>query len=295
MGGGRDARGALIYIRRNGIYYRRDGKSINHKNNSTKNAGRFIQTLGYNEIEKRSKEIESTHQYKSEFSRKIRDSKTIEELLNVVYEKYGKNDDPYQYLVLRARNFEMVKRVLVTVNELEEQYPFTKGFIYDFGAVTDDNIAGFSMSSGTLRLSSDWNEYNSPNLYSPPIRAESIPNTTPESIIAHEFGHVLQARIFHKQHPNLFTNGKFNPPDANTGNDMIKEYVFGKFMIEIEKSVLKNLNMSFYEAHTNISNYARDNGVMEAFADAFADVYANGDNASVVSKAYTKALIEAAK
>ena len=271
------------------------GGSARFRTSRTKNINRFSKTLSDEEIKIRSAEIRASHKYTSDFSQKIRDAKTIDELMQAVYEKYGKSDDEFPYVVLRARNMEMVKRVLVTLDELENEYPFAKGIIYNFGSASNDSLAGFTLSSGKLGLSIDWNDEDSPSLYSGKIRGDSIPNTTPESIIAHEFGHAIQARIFQKLHPDLFTNGKYSPPNNEIGNKMILEYRNGKFMMEVEKKVLKKLNIGFYEAHSRISNYARDEGVMEAFSEAFSDVYANGENASAVSKAYVQALLEAAR
>ncbi len=83
---------------------------------------------------------------------------------------------------------------------------------------------------------------------------------------------------------------------------VIEDIKNGRGLANLEKRAVETLGYKQPAAvRGKISEYAKDakryggNPINESFAEAFADVYSNGDNASDVSKAYVKTLVEGAQ
>lgn len=290
MGGGRTKEGTPIYRRINGRYtrivpYKTD--SIFRKtfdSGNTEHSERFRQRIN---------EAKSIHRYDTEFSIKIRDAKNATELQKILFEKHGYQNNKFAYLGFLAKNIEMVKRALVTIDELENKFPFTKGIIVDYGA-DNENLASFLLHTGRLSLGKEWNEEDDFRLYNGTSRFLIHPNATPESFIAHEFAHAIEAKIMHKKYPNAFQDGKLNPDNFRLYNKIAKEWQTGSHLVKVQEKALQKLGITVEEAYPLISGYAVKKGIADAFAEAFADVYANGDNASEVSKVFTEELLAAA-
>ncbi len=312
MGGGRDKNGVPLYYRRNGVYIRRDGTPINDRNkviditeklvieksrdsdrekfinSEVERAREFLSMMDamdeFNEKEIRENAgIRWDKEHKSlSIPEKIQYSETKDELLKVLREAYGERNVTDSFV--RDNDLKMVKRALATINELENKYPFMKGKITRFierheamGASLDENTenAGASMyPDGSFALNKNYWSYDNPELYDGSERGFHPPNQTPESTIAHEFGHAML---------NYYTDLTLEHPVSDPANKNIE-------MIALRSLPMKMRMELQNDVRGQISEYA-EYSKGEAFAEAMADVYANGKNASVVSHAYVNTLI----
>ena len=236
------------------------------------------------------------------FRDKVNGAKTNEELLSVLQEQYGSEN--VQKGFVTQHDVRMTKRALNTILELEDRYPFMKGAISGFHVVVDpfggvaaEVESSFSPLTGdskhTLGIGKDFATNENPKLYSGNERELHPPNMTPEAIIAHEFGHALCCYLLGKKLQDARKKGLLD--SLNMLDDIKKRQTLG----QLEKQAMKSIGYkkSLPNFRAEISKYASDAMLYggkptdESFAEAFSDVYANGDNASSVSKAYVKVLL----
>ena len=241
-----------------------------------------------------------TPQEKS-FKDKVNDAQTKEDLLSVLNEKYSFVAPG----AVTRNDIDMVKRVVTTLEELEEQYPFMKGYINGFEfTVAPGNTAAmharYNANDGLLgqnfMFGSGWDVKDNPKMYTGNERGFAPPNQTPESIVAHEFGHAIGNVILGKMVEKARDKGFF---DAMF---LLQDIKKGKGLENLEKRAVASLGYKQPAAvRGKISGYAKyakrygSQPTNESFAEAFADVYSNGDNASDVSKAYVNVLLEEAR
>lgn len=260
MGGGRTAEGVAIYKRVN---------------------GKYIRQAPYKKQKEKS------------FSDKVDEATTKLELFEVLKGKYERKW--IRRDVVFKNDFELVKKVVKTVDELESRYPFMKGYVKGLG-ITEKGVAEFY--DGILKLNPTYWDRDNDHLHTEPTSTYHPPNMTPEGMIAHEFGHAIQEYLMNKK------------LEATEGH-LIEEYEFweklraGEALDDVEAIALKSLGMSVDEARGGISEYAKaprskfkatkQSSMYESFAEAFADVFTNGDKASKESKAYVNALISEAE
>ena len=279
MGGGRDKSGTAIYRRRNGVYERLDGQPINHR-------------------------VKTQPEEKS-FRDKINETSNYAEFIDVMRERYGRDPNIVRYSFARQNNLQMLKRVMNTIDDLEEKYPFMKGYIKGFRNIDDFKskaMAGMD-DEGNLYLNPNyWSENNNQYLYSmeKDVRGVHPPNMSPESIIAHEFGHAVHGYLMEKM-----ADWANNAPVSEMlkAADVWAGLIDGTALEYIERKALNSLGLthSLSMGRFKISKYAYGakssggNPSYEAFAEAFADVYANGEKAGDVSKAYVQALLDEIK
>ena len=270
MGGGRTVEGAAIYRRVNGQYVRQ----VPYKNQPKEKS----------------------------FRDKVKEAKTKNEIWALVTDKYGTKG--VMRSTLMKSDLELYKRVVTTLDELEEQYPFMKGFVKGIRSrvtavasmdLTDDSDGAY------LKLNTSVWAADNARLHSmdPNERGYHPPHTSPESIIAHEFGHAIQHYITIRKKAEAERTG------------IMAEYEFwqklqaGTVLDDVENKALRSLDMDANTARGGISGYAQSpddkyhdtntSPQYESFSEALADVYANGNNASRESKAYVQALIAEAE
>ena len=266
MGGGRSKDGTPVYYRRGGRYFRWDEKEIKRKEK---------------------KEPEKS------FRDRVNEAKTNAELLSVLREKYETTDD-----FVEKNDIEKIKRVVSTLEEMQERYPILGNFIKrlsesKIGIASMDNYGNLTINSNYYGLtghSSGWYQKT---------RGWWPPNASPESMIAHEFGHAMH---------NAFFNKLMRQPGTLSDFDkLFKQKNTGGYLRDIEKAVMKKVGVKtkreLYRQISGYSSYAEDHkstkgniirvGVFEAIAESFADVYSNGDNASPASKAFVEELVNA--
>lgn len=212
------------------------------------------------------------------FKDRINDTQTKEEFASVMRERYGNkavSDD-----FINRTELSMAKRVMGVISDLEARYPFMEGFIKKFD-IRNDAIAAMRQD-GTLTLNPVfWEMKDNPVLYE---SSYNTPNSTPEATIAHEFGHAI-----HNYYFNWMREGNLTFLELSK---LYKKRLSGEFLNDVWKLAKKKAHVKSKDALlSGISRYAKTN-VMEGFAEAFADVYSNGDNASNNSKAYVEAMFE---
>ncbi len=253
------------------------------------------------ELERRRQEALETERQKRQaakqpptksFRDKLNEVQTRDELKSVLYEKYSPERFDDKFL---KKNVNMLKRVMNTLDELEDRYPEMKGKVQAFKSYTGKAQGKMSLF-GDLTLNAKWNKEDDPELYDD-FNGWHPKNTTPEAIVAHEFAHAIQARILEKYYPDAFINGRLNPMTPimdrlNLGGD----WNTGQYLRPIQERAMARLGYTSFrgasvvQATSQISRYATKN-IFEAFSEAFADVYSNGDNASEASKAFTEEMI----
>ena len=242
-------------------------------------------------------EKEKRHPKEKTFRDKINEASTREEFRNVMLEKYKPGNVQDEFL---NKDIGMLKRIMNTIDDLETKYPEMAGKVHIFESRKRSGtgcVGGMGLN-GNLVINENWNEYDDPALYNDG-EGWHPKNTSPEAIIAHEFAHAIQAKILEKKYPNVFTNGEITPHGYyDNYEEWLKtqrEWSTGSFLKPIRKEALKSLGLKVKDedvALSQISRYAKTT-IFESFAEAFADVQSNGDNASDASKAYVNALINA--
>lgn len=243
-----------------------------------------------------------------EFRDKVNDAQTKEELLTVLREQYGAENVAKGFV--EQHDLGMTKKAVNTLLELEDRYPFMKGAISGFhvvvdpttvfdpnGSISAQTITDFGGRTGkmrqTLGLGAAFATENNPLLFSGSERGQQPPNMTPEAVIAHEFGHAMHNYLLGRMLQEARQRGVAN---AFLVMDDIKR---GTTLQRLEQQAKRSLGRrnGLPNFRAEISKYASGakayggNPTKESFADAFADVYANGDRASEVSKAYVNALL----
>lgn len=251
----------------------------------------------------RHKRLAAKQPKEKSFRDKINDAQTKEDLRSVLIEKYGETNVAKGFT--ENHDLQMIKRALNTISELEERYPFMRGaingfhYIVDPGGTTAAEIKSiFSGATGETRqtfgLGVHFSKVDDPKLFSGAERGFDIPNMTPESVVAHEFGHAIHNYLLGRMLKDAKKKGFFDT--YNMMDDIRKSKTLQRLEKEAKKSIgYKKALPSFRH---EISGYASDaksyggSPTKEAFAEAFADVYTNKDNASEVSKAYVKVLLD---
>ena len=267
MGGGRTAEGAAIYKRVGGKYVR----IAPYKNN---------------------KEVQNEPEAPKTFRDKLYEASTKEELLTVLREKYDTQSD-----FVEKNDIEKVKRVIGTLEDMKERYPMLGNFVRrlyesDSGIASMDTLGGLSINSEYYKengkVCDKW--YRKERGWFPP-------NATPESMIAHEFGHAMH---------NLYFQKLLTQPGADFFK-LLKQKRTGTYLRDIEKKVMKKVGaktkMDLYQQISGYTMACHINqstkglivrvGVFEAIAESFHDVYSNGDNAAPASKAFVEELVKA--
>ena len=257
----------------------------------------------------RQKRLEAKQQpTEKSFRDKVNEAQTKEDLRAVLVERYGEENVAIGFT--RDHDLEMTKRALNTLDELENRYPFMKGVISGFHYVVDPTVifdpdgsifasadTEFNPMTGeskhTLGLGAAFSTKDNPSLYTGTERGFNPPNMTPEAIIAHEFGHAMHNYLLGRILQDARRNGLFQA--AMVADDIRKNKVLQRLEKEAKQALGYKKGLPNFRHE--ISGYASDakqyggNPTQEAFAEAFADVYANKDNASAVSKAYVNALL----
>ncbi|MBP5782344.1 MAG: hypothetical protein J6W04_02275 [Bacteroidales bacterium] len=260
------------------------------------------------EAEKRKRQ-EAKQPKEQSFRDKVSGAKTSEELLATLQEKYGSKNVANGFVT--KHDLEMTKRAVNTLLELEDRYPFMKGVISGFHNVVDPttvfdangSIAAqtqtkFNMLTGeaqhTFGLGAAYATKDNPVLYSGSERGNDIPNMTPEAVVAHEFGHAIHNYLLGRMLQDARKRGLAD--SVLMADDIKKSITLQRLEKQAKQSIGYKKGMPYFRAE--VSGYASGakmyggNPTKEAFAESFADVFANGDNASKVSKAYVQVLLD---
>lgn len=256
----------------------------------------------------RQKRLAAKQPQEKTFKDKVNEAGTKEDLRSVLVEKYGENNVAKGFT--ESHDLEMTKRAVNTLMELEDRYPFMKGVISGFHNVVDPTVvfdptgsifaqtnSEFSPRTGesrhTLGLGAAYSTKDNPTLYSGSERDFSPPNMTPEAIVAHEFGHAMHNYLMGRLLQDARKDGIFQA--MMVADDIRSNRLLQRLEKEAKQSIGYKKGLPSFRRE--ISRYASDakayggNPTKESFAEAFADVYANGDNASEVSKAYVNVLV----
>lgn len=225
-------------------------------------------------------------QAENTFRAKINSAKNKKELREAMLERYKPE---HVDTTFTNKNLNMVKRILNTLDDLENQYPEVRGKVHKFVGTRKRALASMGVD-GRLSINTTWSKEDDPSLYGD-HNGWFHKNRTPEAVVAHEFAHAIQAKILEKLYPNDFVNGEISitSPLMNRMN-ISNEWNNGRYLSPIRDRALQKLGMTRAQAVEQISRYAGANN-FELFAEAFADVFANGNNASAASKALTEEMI----
>ena len=235
------------------------------------------------------------------FRDKVNEAKTKKELLGTLREKYGNSNVKPAFV--NSNDIDMVKRVVNTVEDLGEKYPASSGIVTGFGVTKRRGVMAcmsqtFNKIRGLTENRMDlgdgyWDIKDHPALLSD-MGGFHPKNSTPESTIVHEYAHAIQGVLMSR----MLTNAK------NSFEKMVivSKIQNGTALDFLEDRALQSLGINpsnrFERSETRgkISGYAKNpmggSAILESFSEAFADVYANGDKANEVSKAYVKALMD---
>lgn len=253
-------------------------------------------------VSEKQKRQETKQTPEKTFRNKVNGAKTNDELLSILQEKYGSENIQKGFVTMH--NLEMTKRTLNTVMELEDRYPFMKGAISGFHVVVDpfggvaaEVKSSFSPSTGeskhTLGIGAAFATNDNPELYSGNERGHHPPNMTPEAVVAHEFGHALHNYLLGRMLQDARKKGFFEA--VMMVDDIKKDRTLQQLEKQAKQSIGYKKALPYLRGE--ISEYASGAKMYggkpteESFAEAFADVYSNGDNASSVSKAYVNTLL----
>ena len=228
--------------------------------------------------------IITNEQTGKEFAKELRKVKTKKEFLELVQKRYGKNSISTDFV--NKNHLSMIKKVVGTVSELEDKYPYMKGFVKFTSTLTGKSSHNADMTSnGVLDINSSvWGVNKNPILYSGAKRGVHPPNTTPESTIAHEFAHAMHSYLYKKM-ADYYKKNK----DMDNYYSVLTSINSGKLLEKIEERAYKKIGLNKNTGRAQISTYADMAAVIgakaphEAFAEAFADVYSNKKNASPAS------------
>ena len=265
MGGGRDKDGAPLYKRVN---------------------GKYIRVVPYKDVDRTFTSDISDNYFKN----KVHYARSKEQLLDIMRKKYGEHNVPKSFVY--KNNINMVKRAVETVIGLEQQFPEMKGFVKAWGNTTQSPAAAFEFD-GIMRLGRYWGHEDEIELYSDSLdHTGDYANRTPESVIAHEFQHAMQAKLLQMMYPSEFVNGEHKHTSDDMYFKLNEAWESGNFLEGIKNKALQKLGMpDSMNTYGQISLYATES-IFEAFAEGFADVYANDNEANRVSKALTEAFLE---
>ena len=270
MGGGRTAEGIALYKRVDGKYVRQ----VPYKN-QPQIAIREKAELGQS------------------FSKELKKVKSKKEFLDLVETRFGKNSVSPDFV--NKNDLEMIKKVVGTVADLEEKYPFMKGFIKFTSTISGSsrNIAEMS-SNGVLDINSSvWSINKNPILYNRYIHPA---NNTPESTIAHEFGHAIHSYLYKKMQEYYYKN-----KDMDNYYSVLASINSGAILRKFEEKAYKKIGLNKNTGRAQISKFAEMADMVgakashEAFAEAFADVFSNKTKASDASKAFVNEVVKEAK
>ena len=242
------------------------------------------------------------------FRDKVKDAQTQQDLLSALQEQYGAQNVAKGFVM--KHDLEMTKRAVDTVLELEERYPFMKGAINGFHNVVDPSVVfdpngsiaaqtetSFNPMTGeahqTFGLGAAYATKDNPILFTGNSRGKDIPNMTPESVVAHEFGHAVHNYLLGRMLQDARKKGLMNA--LMMADDIKKNITLQRLEKQAKQSIGYKKALPYFRGE--ISGYASGaksyggNPTRESFAEAFADVFANGSNASKVSKAYVDTLV----
>lgn len=229
-------------------------------------------------------------QKEKSFKDKINEAKNKKELRAVMTERYGEDNVSTKFT---SKNVTMVKRAMSTLDDLERMFPEMAGKVHSF---TGNNAKAYASMhpSGVLNINGKWSRLDDPELYGD-HNGWFHKNRNPEAVIAHEFGHVIGAKILEKIYPNVFNSrGEVKPSFSSEFLSFADAWNTGSYLRAVENRALSKLGGKYAsgaEARQQISRYAGKD-ISEGFAEAFADWFTNRDNANEVSRAYAEALIE---
>lgn len=208
-----------------------------------------------------------------DFAKELRKVKTKKEFLALVQKRYGKNGITSDFV--NKNHLAMIKKVVGTVAELEDKYPFMKGFIKFTSTISGSSAHRAEMSSfGVLDINSSiWSINKNPELYNNIFHPA---NSTPESIIAHEFGHAIHSYLYKKMQEYYKKNN-----DMDNYYSVLVSINSGSILKKFEEKAYKKIGLNKNTGRAQISKFADMADMIgakaphEAFAEAFADVFSN--------------------
>lgn len=214
------------------------------------------------------------------------------ELRNVIKDIYNRFPSARNYLTN------------ITIANVGEQYTYIAAFMPSFSFATSNTSTNFPIAVKTqiiLNASLFLNESKLENSVERSSKSGYFPpNATRSSTVAHEFGHYLSfVALSNKYQVKRLNFVKYS--QYNTLASIIEDFDNGDFSYDLlneayQEYIKEYPNTSFDGFRKSISRYAmaKDSSGLyiydETIAEAFHDVYLNGDNAKPASKYIMKVL-----
>jgi len=205
-----------------------------------------------------------------------------EELLLYLYTNLG-----IQKSNLHELDFDFAKEMVMALEKIHGQYPDIKGYVTVIeytDEIADDrwmemtptssfNHGGIAINKSSFAdlksVADDWQislDYN----FSPK-------GTSYRTMIVHEMAHALEAYLVYHQY-SKYTDREPAWDEGKIARELVNT-AYDKVVPTLERKVSQDRLLQ------QISEYAFDGGPSEALAEAFHDVYDNGNNAHVYSLA----------
>jgi hypothetical protein len=181
-------------------------------------------------------------------------------------------------------NFDKIKRSVSAFNKMVEMFPMLKGEAMSLkwhktqgGRINGMSAFGEMYFYGKFYKNKNPKEATDGGYFHPK-------NFTHEQAIAHEIGHHLEMMVLRKMYP-----GKIK-------GELVTKWLNGDGFKNVFTQVHQKLQAQGYSGNEEsmmwqISGYAKYNW-SEAGAEAVADVFSNGKNASNVSQMFVETLLE---
>ena len=215
----------------------------------------------------------------------LEDCKDFDEMVNYLSKSYGFTiDDSVKQL-----DFETVKKAFSGCESIMKEFP---GLAKSIKTLTTSKEGVMSCGGDKITFNPHYFKDNKTLLESCKEMIDArfwIPNASPESVAVHEFGHAVEWYMIQKnsayqydwQRVDVWNKCTEAKQIVSQACKNIKKTPYGKGKIN-------------FELINAISRYSNENA-SETMAEAFADVYANGENANPLSVEIKQLTIDAVK
>lgn len=216
-------------------------------------------------------------------------AKNIDELTEMVKAKWNiegfhsKNGTYFERIALddlRTLDFEAVKQTFMNVDRVFEEFPELRQSKIGFGITNSGDSFGeatYGFEDGSMQFSFGPDFKNLKKVeseYARKVKAGKAPaGTTYVDVGVHEMGHIVEQSLFYAKH------GTYKDLDKHEISKLIKSEAWKSVKKQYAEMGIKSVK----EAIADISGYATTNSG-EMMAEAFADYFANGPNAKLLSK-----------
>ncbi len=211
---------------------------------------------------------------------------------NAVLALYVRQTFGIESFISDPMDIDVSKAIVKQLKGVYTKYPQLYNYVFEIKC-TDKVIENrymemrpaISFDSGTININEYW--YSNVEKMNKSIRSDLNSDyfpktTTDDSVIAHELGHVMEAYVVRYTFENNADRGEAWK-DSKVSTEIISA-AYTKIKPQLAAGTSKK------GALEAISGYALDGGNSEALAEAFQDVYTNGDQANIMSIAMIQEL-----